>query len=406
MAEGMLNILGSTETKPFIDLWWKSYAQSKTELSPYDALVQAANSHATRDPAECNRRYERLKVNDYRVEDWEDAFAYVKHVAQIHKPRFKAWFEQSRSAFEHPFSLVVWTCGCGLELIALHDWLKERVMEDGRVFYDRITSITLIDVSVPALDLTEAITEFLFPSIPVSKIQCNLMGPDRVEKVKEGLIPSFPLIRRVHFLFNWLDLLKTREEAESFARDFAEIVPRDPKNANEICLAFSPNYATIADTFAVLQSVVKKHFAVHDKGGDFVVSEENKTYYATMLNIEHRGVGVDQLLRNFDQRPRLKGKPTAAQLLRSVTALAEKACSERVGKGRPETETTAADWIHLLNLLSGQIPGRNGEYFFERFSRVKMEHCKVKDERIEYEYLMFLPNDADHTLFVDRKSVV
>jgi hypothetical protein len=404
MAGAMLNILGSTETKPFIELWWKVYAHSKTGLSPYAALVQAANSHAEKDPSECKKRYERLKANEYRVEDWEDALAYVKHVAHIHKPRFRAWFEQSRSAFEHPFSLVVWTCGCGLDLIALHDWLKERVMKDGRVFYDRITSITLIDVSVPALDLTEAIAEFLFPSIPVRKIQCDLMGPDRVEKVKEGMIPSFPLVRRVHFLFNWLDLLKTRETAESFARDFAKIVPRDQENANEICLAFSPNYSTIEASIAAFQSVATKFSladgAVGDRSMSFVVreAEENKTYYATMFEIVRRGTGVNQIIRNCGEEPRLKDSPTATRFLCSVNALAEKACCGHVSGCKSTAETTAADWMHLLNLLSGQMPGKNGEYFRERFSRVKTERWKAGDEEIEC--LMFLPNDADHKLLV------
>ncbi|HNX35462.1 MAG TPA: ATP-dependent helicase [Kiritimatiellia bacterium] len=406
MAEAMLNILGSTETKPFIDRWWKAYSRPQTKMSPYDALVQAANLHAENDPEKCKRRYERLKVNDYRVEDWEDALAYVKHVAQIHKPRFKAWFEQSRCAFDHPFSLVVWTCGCGLDLVALHDWLKERVMEDGRVFCDRITSITLIDVSVPALDLTGAITEFLFPSIPVRKIHCNLMRPDRVEVVKKGLIPSFPLVRRVHFLFNWLDLLKTREDAESFARDFAEIVPRDQENANETCLAFSPNYSTIETNIAAFQSVAKNSSVadgvVGNKPMSFLVPDENKTYYATMFEIVRRGTGVDQLLRNCDQRPRLKDSPTAPRLLCSITALAEKACSDCVGKGRSKAEATAADWIHLLNLLSGQMPGGNGECFLERFSRVKTVRRKVGDGEIEC--LMFLPNNIQHKLLVIIKA--
>jgi len=402
MAGTTLNILGWTETKPLIDLWWKAYSRSQTKISPYDALVQAANDHAENDPEKCKRRYERLKVNDYRVEDWEDAFAYVKHVAQIHKPRFKAWFEQSRSAYEHPFSLVVWTCGCGLDLIALHDWLKERVMTDGHVFYDRITSITLIDISAPALELTEAIAKFLFPSISVRKVQCDLMGADRVEIVKKGLIPSFPLVRRVHFLFNWLDLLKTRENAESFARDFDKIIQRDPENANETCLAFSPNYSTIEANIAALQSVAKKYSAANGVDGvklmSFVVPEENKSYYATMFKIVRIGTGVKQIRENCRQEPGLKDSPTATRFLRAVTALAEKACSDCAGEGHSIAETTAAEWMHLLNLLSGQIPGRNDEYFREKFSRVKTERRKVNDEEIEC--LMFLPTNIQYKLLV------
>lgn len=215
-----------------------------SESSLYDGFV---NMSERRLPYDAKVRYLRLRQSGFVMKDDSDIDAYTHFVARKHIPKFQwlyeSLFRQYRSVFTAPIGLVIWGCGCGLDLIALYD----QAMKEGNPnFWLVVKSIALIDISEPAMNRAKEIAEVLFPTAEIKTFNVDLRDGNQVER-RVKLETLFPYLPRVHLLSNIIDLFDDiKNFASSVSRVCARPYPHEDGRPgfiyNEIFVAFSPDY--------------------------------------------------------------------------------------------------------------------------------------------------------------------
>lgn len=210
----------------------------------YDAFLRMSAARLPRDAA---ARYARLRRTGFIMQDAADVDTYTHRVGRRHVPKFKwlyrSLFENYRRTFTSQIGLVVWGCGCGLDLIALYD---QAMREGNPNFWLTVKSITLVDISTAAMMRAKEIAGILFPAATVTTVVVDLRDSAKIKECVR-LEALFPYLPRVHLLSNIIDLFN---DVTDFARAVWSVSARRIPNAdrsagwmwNEICVAFSPEY--------------------------------------------------------------------------------------------------------------------------------------------------------------------
>lgn len=207
----------------------------------YDSFVQICYNQL---PPDTDERYQWLRSNGYVARDEDDINVYVAKVARRHAPKFK-WlydnlFAQYQNVFQGEIDLVVWGCGCGLDLLALYDRAMQQNIPQ---LWLTVRSVTLLDISEVALDRARTIAETLFPCARgrITSSVCNFKEP---ESIKVTIPKSFIYTPRLHLLSNVVDLL-SQEQLGLFVSKLKTVLSRRSSNRNfynEMFVAFSPEY--------------------------------------------------------------------------------------------------------------------------------------------------------------------
>jgi hypothetical protein len=195
-------------------------------------------------PPDADIRYQWLRENAYVVRDEDDINVYVAKVARRHAPKFK-WlydnlFAQYQNVFQGEIDLVVWGCGCGLDLLALYDRAMQQNIPQ---LWLTVRSVTLLDISEVALDRARTIAETLFPCAR-GRITSNVCNFKKPESIKVTILKSFIYTPRLHLLSNVVDLL-SQEQLGLFVSKLKTVLSRRSSNRNfynEMFVAFSPEY--------------------------------------------------------------------------------------------------------------------------------------------------------------------
>lgn len=210
--------------------------------SLYDAFVRLSRKNL---PSDSDARYQYLcsPQGKYIARDEADVDVYVVKVAERHIPKFRWLYDNLFNAYSDVFAkdidLVVWGCGCGLDLLALYD---RALAQKNPQLWTKVRSVTLVDASKSALERAKQISEVLFPLAKnVQMVVCDLTKPQEVKRCVclRSLTAYLP---RIHLISNLLDLF---EDAVPFATAIKESAARNIRPHiyfNDLVVAFSPEY--------------------------------------------------------------------------------------------------------------------------------------------------------------------
>ncbi len=209
--------------------------------SVYDAFFDICIKEL---PADTDIRYQWLRNNGYVARDEDDINVYVVKVAAKHKPKFK-WlydnlFDKFPQIFQNEIDLVVWGCGCGLDLLALYD---RAMKQNNPQLWLTVRSITLLDKSESALQRAKEIAEMLFP-LAKGKIVICMCDFTSQAQIKVRIPLSFLYTPRIHLVSNLIDLL-SEEQLTRFVQSQKRICARSMYGQcgfNDIFVTFSPEY--------------------------------------------------------------------------------------------------------------------------------------------------------------------
>lgn len=224
--------------------------------SLYEVFVRYSEKNL---PADADSRYHFLR--DYRkyiARDEADVDVYVSRVAKKHIPKFRWLYDNLFNAYPEVFckdiDLVIWGCGCGLDLVALYD----RAMEQKNPqLWTKVRSVTLIDASKAALKRAKQIAEMLFPfADTVEAVVCDLTKQEEIER-NVRLRPLTAFLPRIHLISNLLDLF---DDVVPFAKAVKRCSERDICQKlyfNDLVVAFSPEYrgGRVAKNIAAFREV-------------------------------------------------------------------------------------------------------------------------------------------------------
>lgn len=230
----------------FKDLLYKALQDGQ---DVYKAFVSITRDNL---PADADSRYARLRgAGKYVCQDEADVNVYVDKVASRHIPKF-TWlygklFEKFNVDFSGEVDIVVWGCGCGLDLLALYDVAQKQKSPH---LWLNVRSITLLDRSESALKRAKDVAEVLFP-MAHGKVLDSVCDFRKSETVPEQLIESLLPVPRVHLISNIVDLFPDEQQVKVFAKTIKERSCRKYRKSgetkfyyNEIFVAFSPEYKT------------------------------------------------------------------------------------------------------------------------------------------------------------------
>ncbi len=217
--------------------------------SLYDAFVELSERRL---PSDAYERYQYLRSpqGKFVARDEADVDVYVTKVARRHLPKFKWLYKSLYQSYQEVFSkdidLVVWGCGCGLDLLAFYDCAQE---QKNPQLWTKVRHITLVDISAAALERARQIAKILFPLAVqegIQEIECDLTDATKVKNIK--LRQLNPYLPRVHLISNLLDLFSA-EQTRAIAKLVKECSSRKIcfENRtyhyyNELLIAFSPEY--------------------------------------------------------------------------------------------------------------------------------------------------------------------
>ena len=169
--------------------------------SLYDAFVQMSRESL---PKDADERYQYLKRTGYIARNDADVDVYVVRVASKHIPKFKWLYSNLFRTFPEVFSkdvdVVVWGCGCGLDLLALYD---QAMTQKSPQLWLRVRHVTLVDISSAALNRAETIARVLFPTATVTAVICDLNQPEEIER-RVSLRQLTAYVPRIHLISNLL----------------------------------------------------------------------------------------------------------------------------------------------------------------------------------------------------------
>ena len=210
--------------------------------SIYDSFLQISTDLLPRDTDE-RYRYLRSDVGKFIARDEADVDVYVHRVARRHHPKFK-WlyrnlFESQKEIFSKDLDVVIWGCGCGLDLLAFYDCA---IAEENPQLWTTVRHITLIDISDAALKRAETVAKILFPIASIAVIKCDLSNVGEIDR-NVSLRRLIGFVPRIHLISNLLDLF---DDATDFAKAMRTRTGRLYNDGhtyfNEFIVAFSPEY--------------------------------------------------------------------------------------------------------------------------------------------------------------------
>ena len=212
------------------------------EDSLYDAFVRLSEKALPTD-ADARYMYLRSPQGKFIARDEADVDVYVVRVAKRHIPKFRWLYDGLFKAYPEVFGkdidLVVWGCGCGLDLLALYDRALE---QKNPQLWTKVRSVTLVDASKAALERAKVIAEVLFPLAgSIQTVVCDLTRPLEIKRFV-GLRPLTAYLPRIHLISNLLDLF---DDVIPFATAVKERAARNVgRNLyfNDLVVAFSPEY--------------------------------------------------------------------------------------------------------------------------------------------------------------------
>ena len=215
----------------------------KGQGSLYGSIVALSRDRL---PADAESRYMYLRSPEGRfiARDDADVDVYVSRVSSRHAPKFK-WlytnlFQTYPEVFSKDVDLVVWGCGCGLDLAAFYECAME---QKNPHLWTKVHHVTLIDASRAALQRAEELARVLFPLAinDIDSVICDLSKPSEIaQRVHLRQLNAY--LPRVHLISNYLDLVS---DAETFARavkNSSKRVISHWEYYHEIIVAFSPEY--------------------------------------------------------------------------------------------------------------------------------------------------------------------
>lgn len=252
-----------------------------SEDSLYDSFFEMSRHKL---PMDHRERYERLRKEGFVVNDESDIDVYTYYVAKKHSPKFR-WlysraFEKYATVFRSSISVVVWGCGCGLDLIALYD---QALKEKNSNFWLTVQHVTLVDISDVALQRAREIAEVLFQCASIDVERVDIKNAEELDKfIGKGHDSLFPYCTQVHLLSNIIDLLdenETKVFSEKIYGWSARLLKfkKCPKVWNDVVIAFSPEYrrGQVKTNMEVFGTVWKKNGHTEDivceKGPDYCV---------------------------------------------------------------------------------------------------------------------------------------
>ena len=212
--------------------------------SVYDSFFRICREDL---PNDADERYQWLRSNGYVARDEADINVYVAKVAYRHAPKFKWLYENLFRKYPHLFQneldLVVWGCGCGLDLLALYD---RALKENNPQLWLSVRSVTLIDISEVALKRAKEIAEVLFPVAKerIKTFNCNFKA---VDLGGVSIPESFIYTPRLHLVSNVIDLL-SEEQLDRFVpfqRNRCARYYGGKPYFNDFFVSFSPEYRNL-----------------------------------------------------------------------------------------------------------------------------------------------------------------
>jgi hypothetical protein len=151
-------------------------------------------------PKDADERYKYLRsdVGKFISRDESDVDVYVHKVARKHLPKFK-WlyenlFKTQKEIFSKDLDIVIWGCGCGLDLLAFYDCAME---QKNPQLWTTVRHITLIDISDAAIKRAETVAKILFPIASIAVIKCDLSNVDEIDR-KVSLRRLIGFVSRIH----------------------------------------------------------------------------------------------------------------------------------------------------------------------------------------------------------------
>ena len=255
----------------------------KGTVSLYDTFVEICRKW-TKNLTDIEIRYQNLRNNGYVVRDETDICIYVTKVAAKHSPKFK-WlydnlFREFPAVFQREIDLVVWGCGCGLDLLALYD---QAMQQNNPQLWLSVRSVTLIDISPVARQRAMEIAEVLFPMARGKITTCHCDFKDS-SSIPLEIPRSFIYTPRLHLVSNVIDLL-SGDQLRRFAQMQKASCARScygKSYFNEMFLAFSPEYKNW-DWDATRSKMDKYRQIWGEKTSDMIVGggAPDKCAYAT-----------------------------------------------------------------------------------------------------------------------------
>lgn len=235
----------------FRERFHQAVLQAESSDSLYKAFVSLSIENLPRDTSGL---YARLKSNGYIAKTELDVDVYVKHVASKHAGKFstlyKKLFEKFSGTFSDCVDIVVWGCGCGLDLLALYD---QAMKQENPNFWMVVKSITLIDISPVALQRAAEMAEVLFPSAigSIKTMPVDFKREDSLRGIE--LMKSLSVVPRIHLLSNVFDLFEG-DDFKRFTNKIKSASMREGGKWNDIYVAFSPSYSNVREKMKAFRS--------------------------------------------------------------------------------------------------------------------------------------------------------
>lgn len=237
--------------KSFKERFHQAVLQAESSDSLYKAFVGLSMENLPRDTSEL---YSRLKNRGYIAETELDMDVYVKHVASKHAGKFsmlyKKLFEKFGGTFSDCVDIVVWGSGCGLDLLALYD---QAMRQKNPNFWMVVKSITLIDISLVALQRAAEMAEVLFPSAigRIKTMAVDFKCEDSLRGIE--LMKSLSVVPRIHLLSNVFDLFEG-DDFKRFTNKIKLASMRKGGRWNDVYVAFSPSYPNVHEKMKAFRS--------------------------------------------------------------------------------------------------------------------------------------------------------
>lgn len=319
-------------------------------------------------PCDADVRYQWLRNNGYVVRDDADIAVYVHKVAARHQPKFQ-WlygnlFQQYPNVFQGELDLVVWGCGCGLDLLALYD---RAMKQDNPQLWLTVRSVTLLDISETALSCAKEFAELLFPCAR-GRIVGHVCDFKDFDSAKVEIPSSFIYTPRLHLISNVLDLL-SQEQLAVFVAKQKRCTARK-SYFNEMFVAFSPEYRNW-DSAASRQKLEAFRSEWGEKATDVSVSgnEPANCAYATFE--------YNDLLKSNAYRLCASGNRCLRNIVRGRNRCLDEGCDD----------SCLAHLHQKLALI--KIGGRN---FFECYEWVDVQKYEKRRGGAVIDRILFVPS--------------
>lgn len=355
--------------------------------SVYDSFFRICREDL---PNDADERYQWLRSNGYVARDEADIDVYVAKVAARHKPKFR-WlydklFEKFSNIFQGEIDLVVWGCGCGLDLLALYD---RAMQQNNPQLWLTVRSVTLTDISAVALKRAKEIADVLFP-MARSKINTFVCDFKDSSSIHVEIPRSFIYTPRLHLVSNVIDLL-SGDQLCQFAQMQRNTCVRSyygKRFFNEMFVAFSPEYKNW-DWVATKLKMDKYRQIWGEKSSDMIVGggELDKCAYATF--------SLNDCSRSVAYQAYYNGNRCLRNLVRERNRCLDEGADDKALKGLQKALFNIVinekgffdcyEWVDVQTWENRQGEDRIGRLLFVPSGNTDISPCLV---------VFFTPRDA------------